>query len=182
MTVNLGPLGTFLNYIEPNPQADGLGYNPRCLRRDVNRFSAAETTSDKVHDLIVGAGDMYWFDTTLEGERPEQYLGLHVGGHYTVGGDPGGDFFMSPGDPAFWLHHAAIDRVWWIWQNQDPDRRLYGQGYAYSRTMTMANNPPSRNGTLDDVYGMGVLGGGMRQAEMMTTLGGLEGQACYVYD
>jgi len=182
MTVNLGPLGTFLDYIKPNPQADGLGHNPRCLRRDINRVAASETTSDKVAALITGTSDMYWFDTTLEGEHAHQYLGLHVGGHYTVGGDPGGDFFMSPGDPAFWLHHAGIDRVWWVWQNQDPARRLYAKDYAYSRTVTMSNQPPSRNGTLQDIYGMGVLGMAMPQFEMMTTLGGMEGQACYVYD
>jgi tyrosinase len=30
----------------------------------------------------------------------------------------------SPGDPIFYFHHAALDRLWWIWQMQDPDKRL----------------------------------------------------------
>jgi hypothetical protein len=35
--------------------------------------------------------------------------------HYTIGGDPGGDLFTSPGDPAFWAHHSQMDRMWTIW-------------------------------------------------------------------
>jgi hypothetical protein len=26
----------------------------------------------------------------------------------------------SPTDPVFWLHHAAVDKLWWDWQNLDP--------------------------------------------------------------
>jgi hypothetical protein len=32
-------------------------------------------------------------------------------------GDPGGDVFVSPGEPVFWLHHGQLDRHWWMWQN-----------------------------------------------------------------
>lgn len=35
MTVNLGPISLAANNSPPNPQADGLGYNPRPLKRDV---------------------------------------------------------------------------------------------------------------------------------------------------
>jgi len=47
---------------------------------------------------------------------------LFDGSEYSLGGDgehvecPG---TSVPGDPGFWLHHAQIDLVWWIWQNQD---------------------------------------------------------------
>jgi hypothetical protein len=34
----------------------------------------------------------------------------------TVGsGDPGADLYTSPGDPAFYLHHGQIDRLWDFW-------------------------------------------------------------------
>ena len=38
----------------------------------------------------------------------------------------------SNNDPVFWLHHAMVDRVWWLWQQQhDPDYRpLSGQPYG----------------------------------------------------
>lgn len=48
---------------------------------------------------------------------------VHPAGHFGVGGlqnDP----FASPGDPAFYLIHAQIDRLWSIWQAQDPANRL----------------------------------------------------------
>jgi tyrosinase len=41
--------------------------------------------------------------------------------HTNVGG-PGGlmtSFAGAPLDPAFWLHHANIDRLWVVWLNQD---------------------------------------------------------------
>jgi len=47
-------------------------------------------------------------------------IGPHGGIHYTIGGDPGGDFFTSPGDPAFWVHHGMMDRVWAIWYDSRP--------------------------------------------------------------
>jgi tyrosinase len=28
-------------------------------------------------------------------------MGVHAGGHFTIAGDPAGDFYTSPGDPAF---------------------------------------------------------------------------------
>lgn len=33
------------------------------------------------------------------------------------------DLFISPGDPAFYFHHAQIDRVWMLWQGRDLARR-----------------------------------------------------------
>lgn len=95
-------------------------------------------------------------------------------GHYTIGGDPGGDFFASPGDPAFWLHHAQIDRTWWIWQNQD----LAVRQNIISGTITTLNDPPSRNGTLDDWLEMGVLGTGNTIRNLMSTTAG---PLCYIY-
>ena len=31
---------------------------------------------------------------------------------------------LSPGDPIFFLHHAWLDRLWWLWQSAAPDTRL----------------------------------------------------------
>jgi hypothetical protein len=36
-----------------------------------------------------------------------------------IGGDPGSDFFFSPLEPAFWLHHQQLDRLYFVWQNLD---------------------------------------------------------------
>lgn len=31
-------------------------------------------------------------------------------------------------DPIFFLHHGMVDKVWWEWQEQDRDNRLYAYG------------------------------------------------------
>jgi tyrosinase len=54
---------------------------------------------------------------------------------------------MSPGDPAFYTHHAQIDRVWNIWQALDFENRQD----AISGTSTFLNMPPSANTTLDTI-------------------------------
>jgi len=52
-----------------------------------------------------------------------------------MGGDPGSDPFISPGDPAFYLHHGQVDRVYWIWQNLDFANRKVSHGIPHpSRT------------------------------------------------
>ncbi|KAH6844683.1 hypothetical protein B0I37DRAFT_433168, partial [Chaetomium sp. MPI-CAGE-AT-0009] len=177
MTVNLGPLAPTLQ-IKRNPRADGLGHNPRCLRRDVNKHAAAVTTANYTYDLITTNHEVCWFQTVMEGQFPQGKWGVHAGGHYTVSGDPAGDFYVSPGDPAFWLHHSMIDRVWWIWQMQDLEKRLT----EVSMTRTMNNFPPSANGTLDDLSGLGVLAEDVKVRELMSTMGGLGGKFCYIYE
>ena len=177
MTVNLGPLAPTLQ-IARNPRADGLGHNPRCLRRDVNKHAAAVTTANYTHELITANNHVHWFQTVMEGQFPQGKWGVHAGGHYTISGDPAGDFYVSPGDPMFWLHHAMIDRVWWIWQLQDLEARLA----QVSHTRTMNNFPPSANGTLDDLSGLGVLAEDVEVRELMSTMGGLGGKFCYVYE
>jgi hypothetical protein len=52
MVVSLGPLGIIVDNIPKNPRQDGLGANPRCLRRDVNRNSALGATANYTMNLI----------------------------------------------------------------------------------------------------------------------------------
>ena len=77
----------------------------------------------------------------------------------------------------FYLHHAMIDRVYWLWQVQDLSKRLT----EVSGTITFQNNPPSRNGTRDDVVELGVNAPGVRLGDLQSTMGGLGGELCYVY-
>jgi tyrosinase len=82
--------------------------------------------------------------------------------------------FASPGDPAFYLHHGMIDRVWTIWQALDPINRQY----AISGTRTFLNVPPSDNVTLSDVMDWGVLGPAMTVEEAMSVSAN---GFCYIY-
>ena len=52
MVVSLGPVGTIVKDIPKNPAANGLGSNPRCLRRDVNKYSAAGARANYTYNLI----------------------------------------------------------------------------------------------------------------------------------
>lgn len=63
----------------------------------------------------------------------EKKGGLHGSGHFTIGGDPGNDGYVSAGDPIFYLHHGAVDRLWTVWQGLHPERRygmVFGTGTA----------------------------------------------------
>jgi tyrosinase len=188
-TVNLGPIATLWKEIPENPDAvsaklhripGGRGYNPRCLRRDILKQLSMYATSDaNVTDLITNNNDYTSFQTAFESvpNATDKAVpaGVHFGGHYTWGGDPGGDFFTSPGDPAFWLHHASIDRTWWTWQNLKPETRTYEVGM----TLTMNNQPPSRKGELDDGVDLGLNGREYRVRDLVNSLGG---PFCYVYE
>lgn len=175
-TVNLGPVAPVLADFTPNPEFTGLGYNPRCLRRDISLAASRGWTKDSdVASLIKNSRDFLTFTNTMQGDFPNGFLGVHTGGHFTIGGDPGGDLFASPGDPAFFLHHAMIDRTWWSWQNQDVEGRMF----ALAGTVTVNNSPPSRNATLDDGIDLGFVGvPGITIREAVFTLGG---PFCYVY-
>ncbi|EKG19772.1 Tyrosinase [Macrophomina phaseolina MS6] len=174
-TVNLGPVSSTMPGINPNPQSDGLGYNPRCLRRDINQHISSSWTKDNdTAWLIREHDDIGAFQRWMQGVLSSKFFGVHAGGHMTIGGDPGGDLFASPGDPAFYLHHSQIDRVWWIWQNLDPQRRTH----TIAGTITIEDIPPSRNGTLDDFIDLGVNAPPMQLRNALSTT---EGPFCYIY-
>jgi len=71
-----------------------------------------------------------------------------------------------------------IDRIWWIWQLQDLETRQS----AVAGTLTMSDNPPSREGTLDDPIDMGVNGGPLPLGDLLSTMGGAKGGFCYIYE
>ncbi|KAL3435233.1 hypothetical protein BDV09DRAFT_204205 [Aspergillus tetrazonus] len=174
-TVNLGPLWVTLNVPGVEKQnGTGLDYNPRCLRRDINPDAAKWTTVEEVVDLINNYRNISSFQDRLQGDFANGYIGVHTGGHYTIGGDPAGDFYASPGDPAFFLHHAAIDRVFWTWQNLDPAKRTF---VVYGPTL-LPGRGPSPNATLDDVQYFDVLAEDKTIRELLDTTAG---PFCYVY-
>jgi len=42
--------------------------------------------------------------------------GIHGSVHIWVGGTMS-NASVSPADPIFWMHHANLDRLWWVWYN-----------------------------------------------------------------
>ncbi|KAI1066680.1 hypothetical protein LB507_011086 [Fusarium sp. FIESC RH6] len=178
MSVNLGPAALDLpgGKVEANPHP--LEYNPRCLKRDlsdsVNRRFANATS---VLNNILKPKNVLDFQMQMQGVPGTGDIGIHGGGHYSMGGDPGRDVYTSPGDPAFYLHHSMIDRVWWIWQMLDARNRVHGKD-ALAGTNTFLNMPPSAETTFDDYVRLGWVGPDRQIKDLMSTL---SGPFCYVY-
>jgi hypothetical protein len=57
-------------------------------------------------------------------------------------------------DPVFFLHHTQVDRLWWIWQQRDPGRRLHEFSGPRETFMHMDN----RESSLDDTLYAGTIG------------------------
>lgn len=163
---------------------DGLGpvvetladHNPRCVQRDLNTYAMKTwyTTTNLLNVTIGPASKthrLFW--TEIQGRYPDQFLGLHTTGHYSINGD-NTDLYSSPNDPAFFLHHAMFDRLYWIHQILHP-----AEAQKVAGTLTLQNQPPSREATIDDVLEMGAVGETRLIKDMFNTLGGTP--LCYIY-
>ncbi|KAL2193336.1 hypothetical protein P885DRAFT_45786 [Corynascus similis CBS 632.67] len=167
--VRLGPVG-----YEPRGPQGGMGYNPRCLTRDLSPEFSYGTRPSAVAGLVDGCGgELGCFVEEMDapGGVPG---GVHASGHWQVGLDAL-DVYASPADPVFWLHHAQVDRVWAIWQGQDVSRRTY-QVWG---TRTSGNDPPSDNVTLETAMDFGVLGEMRTVGDVSSTV---DGEYCYLYE
>ncbi|KAK0649934.1 hypothetical protein B0T16DRAFT_492448 [Cercophora newfieldiana] len=163
--INLGPIG-----IPPTGPQGGLGYNPRCLTRDLSPVLSLSTRPTNVTALLDGCADLGCLNIQLD--TPDG--GVHGFGHFQMG-TTAFDVFISPSDPVFWLHHAQVDRLWTIWQNQNPAVRT-SQVWG---TQTAGNFPPSDNATLDTQITFGVIAPPIKIRDAVSTI---DGDFCYIYD
>lgn len=172
LTVNLGPVGS----------ANPLKYNPRCIKRQLNSQMCRNYASLKATtDPILQAPDINTFQAITQGDgraapaAARVGMGVHGGGHYSIGGDPGGDFYFSALEPGFYLHHGNIDRMHFIWQNLDWENRQTIAG-----TNTMFNQPPTPEAVLTDPMIFEPLHRNLTIGDTMDTVGGTP--LCYVYE
>lgn len=160
LTINMGP-------------GYSTAYNPRCLSRDINPYTAARFLTPRDIISILLQDNIYDFEMNLQG-IPGIGIGAHGGGHYTVGLEMS-DLFSSPSDPAFFLHHGQVDRMWAIWQGLSPFKRTY----ALAGTITYLNTPASRNTTLGDTIDLGYTTPVVKEiSDVMSTV---SGDFCYIY-
>jgi tyrosinase len=151
-------------------------YNARCLRRDISPYIPKKWfTTAKLLNVTIGAGSkthrLFW--TEIQGRYPDEFLGLHTSGHYTMGGDAT-DPYSSVNDPTFWFHHAMLDRIYWIWQTLHP-----AEANEVTGTLTLTNKPPTRNATIDEPLVLGVDGETLKIGNRFDTLGSTP--LCYIY-
>ncbi|KAL8686040.1 MAG: hypothetical protein Q9224_005571 [Gallowayella concinna] len=92
-----------------------LDYNPRPLTRDINLGWSNQTKKSDV-EFLLKCQNVDCLEKTADGwaTTDPQQPRLHAAGHFVIGG-LANDPFASPGDPAFYLHHAMFDRVFSIW-------------------------------------------------------------------
>lgn len=98
---------------------------------------------------------------------------MHASGHFVANGDAS-DLYSSPTDPTFFLHHAMVDRVYWIWQAL----HLW-EAFEIAGTITILNLPPSRDATKEDIVEMGVLAQDRPIKELLNTVD--DTPFCYIY-
>jgi len=85
MTVRLGPVAPALDYVPLNPAPNGLGSNPRCLRRDISTIATTTSTTDRnVTDLVNQNTDVLDFQNVMQGDFAAGLLGVHTAGHFIV--------------------------------------------------------------------------------------------------
>ncbi|KAF2645366.1 Di-copper centre-containing protein [Massarina eburnea CBS 473.64] len=163
-TINLGPVAPANNTPD---NTYGYKYNPRCLKRDFLPGLSASNLAYANVSALLQLQSIHEFRAVFDGV-------MHPASHSNIGGDLF-DLFSSPTDPAFYLLHSQIDRLWAIWQGQDFASRTYG----IDGTVTFLNLPASPNATLATVMHLFEAGGDMPISEAMSTFGG---EYCYQYE
>lgn len=174
MQTHLGPFpGALVSLTEiPSP---GFDYNPRCLNRSLNDYVSSHYTNSTIVDVLLNSNTVAEFQMVMDHWPPTKdgVLGLHGGGHFSIGATLQ-DLFASSQDPAFFLHHSQVDRVWAIWQAKDEQNRRY----ALNGTSTITNPPWGELVRLDTVMDFGILSGPRLVREVMSpTAYGM----CYFY-
>jgi len=74
-----------------------------------------------VNQSLQGTHPLWVFWLVVE-QGISQLPQMHNAGHRFIDGHMGGVF--SPNDPIFWMHHANVDRLWGMWQQQRIDAGL----------------------------------------------------------
>ncbi|KAL2284245.1 hypothetical protein FJTKL_08974 [Diaporthe vaccinii] len=168
-TINLGPFA--FDLVFSGLPSNWTAYNPHCLGRDLNNYIATRYGNQTAIEIQMATATIAEFQDTMSGA--DINLGVHGGGHFSTGLAML-DFFASPADPAFFLHHSMVDRLWTLWQAEAPETRQY----ALSGTSTIFNGNETGEVTLETTQDWGVLGREKRTGELMQV--GAVG-LCYEY-
>ncbi|KAH8147820.1 uncharacterized protein LAJ45_08286 [Morchella importuna] len=158
-----------------------LERNNQCLTRDIAFPIILKCLTATAVDKALAAENYQAFDMEAEGGTTPEAFTYHAGGHLGIGGAYGtiADIYASPGDPLFYLHHANMDRIWWMWQSQDLATRLTDiSGPIVQFGYPFSNNTSGGNVTLDFKIHLNELAGNVTLEQMMNIKGG---DLCYDY-
>ncbi|KAF5632290.1 Tyrosinase [Fusarium tjaetaba] len=95
-------------------------YDPHCLARNWNdgTENVRNMLSENYHKEAVAKVQAV---KDYDQYRQELEAGPHGAIHSAIGGDMVSN--TSPNDPIFFLYHTQIDRLWSLWQQEDPKTR-----------------------------------------------------------
>ncbi|TGO31410.1 hypothetical protein BHYA_0923g00010 [Botrytis hyacinthi] len=159
---------------------DPLGYHPHCLTRNLNNAIVTASYSNPVSITNITSATDY---TTMVaaysngGANGIYDLGVHGGGHVGAGQEMW-DFWASPSDPVFWLHHGFVDKIYTAWQDGHYATRVTGET-AVAGTDALFDDPSGKNVTLDYFMDMGFLAAAKPIREILDVSGG---DYCYGYE
>ena len=171
LELHLGPIPISALFSQALP-SNWTQRNNHCLRRDFNVPVAERYTNKTSIKHLLAASNIGEFQSRLSGVGTAP-PGPHTAGHLQIGMDMF-DLFSSPNDPAFFFHHANVDRMWTIWQ----DRDLQSRQYALNGTVLNYDPPTAAIATLDTVENWGVLGKAKKMRQLMSNR---RGDFNYIY-
>ena len=160
----------------------GPDYKPHCLSRNLKSESAhVPSKSLKPASLakVLQAKDYESFNIKLE-DSAHLAIPLRIQGDFLYLTAPSGRFCALSIllllsylrlDPVFILHHTQLDRLWWLWQQADPQARLTDYG-------GQAAGNSSSQASLSDIIPVGGLAADIEVGDIMSTEGDV---LCYIY-
>lgn len=119
------------------------GQSPINVTRNPGMLTPDLPTQQSI-DTIMALNDWLTFRRRLEG----QPFGAHNQVHVWVGGTMA-SIPPAPADALFWLHHGEVDRLWHVWQQNNP-----GQNPTLSGADAVMDPWPE---TVDEVLDIGDL-------------------------
>lgn len=146
-----GPFaGIVAEYYDVKHQPHCLSRGFRDLEGNLGHMDGHDIRPESVEEVL-SLPDYESFVTKMESR-------VHDAIPYGISGDF--ETFTAPYDPLFFLHHTQLDRLWWLWQQRQPDLGLeaYG-GHKERHSIEMAS--------LDDEINMGPLASNVKVREMM---------------
>lgn len=167
-------MGPFYNATSDIFPDNAFNYNPHCLRRDLNSRVSAYCNSPDTTAAILATSNITQFQKILDRGLQQAHLnGPHGSAHASIGSTMG-DLWGAVADPAFFLHHANVDRMWALWQEKDETTRRM----ALNGTASMYDAPDTPEVTLDTMMDYGKLDQARAIREMVNPI---EGKFCYRY-
>ena len=108
-------------------------------------FTRLPSPRGTLPDLNQVIGELRPAQASFYGFRAIEY-GSHLPGHTWTGGHMATG--QSPLDPLFYLHHCNIDRLWAIWQQNNPNATQYSTRTGHPRDRNNANSAVPLNSTM----------------------------------